>query len=125
MSTGILNISDKCNNELMLVEVSKRTLQISERGQLEDAKKKTTESTASQVYVRTDLSSVGRCVVVVELCYKLSLPLLLFSPQLCVWLGRPDDRTGIWMPDVTASALRTFRINHAELRTVALLNHTG
>lgn len=44
----------------MVVEVLKKTLQKSERGQLEDAKKKTTESTASQVYVQTDLFSVGQ-----------------------------------------------------------------
>lgn len=61
VSTGILkHISQKHNNELMVVEVSKKTLQISERGQLEDAKKKTTESTASQVYVQSDLFSVGK-----------------------------------------------------------------
>lgn len=59
MSTGILkHISENVNNELMVVEVLKKTLQISERGQLEDAKKKTTESTASQVYVPAGLSSV-------------------------------------------------------------------
>lgn len=61
MSAGILkHISQNDNNELMVVEVLKKTLQISERGQLEDAKKKTTESTASQVYVPTDLASVGK-----------------------------------------------------------------
>lgn len=61
MSTGILKrISQKDDNELMVVEVLKKTLQKSERGQLEDAKKKTTESTASQVYVQTDLFSVGQ-----------------------------------------------------------------
>lgn len=56
MSTEILKpFSQNDNDELMVVEVLKKTLQKSERGQLEDAKKKTAESTASQVYVQTDL----------------------------------------------------------------------
>lgn len=121
VSTGIRNISENCNDELMLVEVSKRTLQISERGQLEDAKKKTTESTASQVYVRTGLlrRPALRCG-----CWAV----LQTQPWVAFvfWLGRPDARTGIWMPDVLPpQSCGRFCINHAELRMVALLNHTG
>lgn len=68
MSAGILKrFSQNDNDELMVVEVLKKTLQKSERGQLEDAKKKTAESTASQVYVQTDLVGVEGQLLI-ELC---------------------------------------------------------
>lgn len=69
----------------MVVEVLKKTLQISERGQLEDAKKKTTESTASQVYVPTDLASVGNSVFAYFCFLQLSPYVrLAWSFRVCV-----------------------------------------